>query len=153
MSEENTANNIQQQKNIAQGYMPPTENNPNPQNNVTNPITEEDIQKKLQAQEASKLYKQKREEQMAVKYRTEMQGFKYSPPPGFENEPLLAPTDADKKDNKGGNIQAEPVDTSKGEEVIPVPEVDPNNPQPVQQQQTNTKAAANAVDQSKQLKG
>ena len=42
---ENNNNDKTPQQNIAQGFTTPTENNPNPTNNITNPITAEDIQK------------------------------------------------------------------------------------------------------------
>ena len=110
-------------------------NNSNAQNNqqqqqnnttTTNPITPDQIEAKLQQEQNDKIYNAKREEQMYIKMRTEMQGFEYTPPQGFENDPVLQATVISPQKLTG--ITAEPVDTTSNNN---------NNGQPVEVPQGN----------------
>lgn len=141
-------NNKTPQQNIAQGFTTPTEQNPNPTNNITNPISTEDIQKKIDEENNKKQYNKIREEQMAVKFRTEMQNAEYTPPKGMENDPLLQPTKKNVVASTSLSAEQQP-NANLGEQVIQVPDSE-NQQQPTEQVK---KANTVQVDQSKQLKG
>ena len=58
----------------------------------TNPVTEEDLKKRMDDERARAGIDSEVQEQRVIKIRTEMQGFKYTPPEHLKDIPGLAPT-------------------------------------------------------------
>ena len=58
----------------------------------TNPVTEEDLKKRMDDERARAGIDSEVQEQRVIKIRTEMQGFKYTPPEHLKGVPGLAPT-------------------------------------------------------------
>ena len=58
----------------------------------TNPVTEEDLKKRIDLERAKAGMDSEVQEQRVVKMRTEMQGFKYTPPDHLKDIPGLDPT-------------------------------------------------------------
>lgn len=142
--------NQEQQQNIAKGFIPPSKNNPNP-SSTSNPLTPEEIQKKIDEENQNKQYNQAREHQMAVKFRTEDQGFKYTPPKGMENDPLLQPT-PDKNALKQ-QLKSQEIDPNLGEEQINNIQSEDQPQQPQQQVKKANVQVDQQQNQSQHLKG
>jgi len=66
-----------------------------PNTSGRNPITQDELNKKLQEIKNDKEKSKRFQEQLDIKYRTEMQNFKYTPPEEFKDHPNLQPTDVD----------------------------------------------------------
>ena len=86
------------------------------------PVTAEDLDNRIKLERAKAGFDRETQEQIAIKARTEAQGFKYTPPEQFKDNPALAATP--------DNLQeGEPsVNTNQGEQVINVEENNSNNP-------------------------
>jgi hypothetical protein len=95
-----------------------------------NPITSDELQKKLRDIASDKEKSARFQEQLAIKFRTEMQNYKYTPPDEFKDHPSLQPTDVD------ANLQQAPTqpNTKLGEtkltneQVINAVTPEANNP-------------------------
>lgn len=68
-----------------------------------NPITSDELQKKLRDINNDKGKSARFQEQLAIKFRTEMQNYKYTPPDEFKDHPSLQATDVD------ANLQQAPA--------------------------------------------
>lgn len=94
---------------------------PNSEGRV-NPVTAEDLDKRIKLERDRAGMDRERQEQVAIKARTEAQGFKYSPPEEFRDDPELAATQDNFQQQQGGG---EPTaNENQGEQVIDVD----NNP-------------------------
>ena len=84
------------------------------ENGKVKPLTAEDIDKRIQLERSRGGMDKERQEQIAIKARTEAQGFKYTPSEEFKDDPELAAT----QDNFQ---EGEPnVNENQGEQVIDV---------------------------------
>jgi hypothetical protein len=76
----------------------------------TNPVTEEDLKKRMENERAKAGMDSGIQEQRVIKIRTEMQGFKYTPPEEYKNVPGLEAT-PDFTQEKEPNPDAEQNET------------------------------------------
>lgn len=84
-----------------------------------NPLTAEEIEKRIQQSKMNEQEQKVYNEQLEIKMRTEMQGFKYTPPLGMENYPGLAAT-PDSTNMQDISSQPEQVNPNNGETIIEV---------------------------------
>jgi hypothetical protein len=81
-----------------------------------NPVTAEDLDKRIQLERAKAGFDRGAQEQVAIKARTEAQGFKYTPPEEYKNHPGLAATE----DNLQQEGSEPVVNKEQGEQAIDV---------------------------------
>lgn len=91
-----------------------------------NPVTAEDLENRIKLERSRAGMDKDRQEQIVIKARTEAQGFKYSPPEEFKDDPELAATqdnfqqgESTVNENQGEQIidvdgQSQSVDNIKG---------------------------------------
>ena len=94
---------------------------PNSEGGRVNPVTAEDLDKRIQLERSKAGFDRAEQEQVAIKARTEAQGFKYTPPEEFKNRPGLEATQDNFFQQQGGEPTA---NENQGEQVIDVD----NNP-------------------------
>lgn len=85
-----------------------------------NPVTAEDLDRRIQLERAKAGFDRGAQEQVAIKARTEAQGFKYTPPEEYKDHPGLAATE-DNLQQEGGEPAA---NQAQGEQVIDVDNTD-----------------------------
>jgi hypothetical protein len=112
---------------IADRYNAPSKF-PNAEGKV-NPLTEEDLQNRIKLERSKAGMDAERQQQLAIKLRTEQQEFKYTPPEEFKDDPELAATP--------DNLQeGEPnVNQAQGEQLVNLDNNNNSGQQQTQQQQ------------------
>jgi hypothetical protein len=108
-----------------------------------NPLTQEEIEKRTQQAKMNEQQQKVYNEQLEIKMRTEMQGFKYTPPKGMENYPGLAatPDNANLQDISTQPAQVNPNINETVIEVTPPSQKAPvqiKKDEPAQQAQTQS---------------
>jgi len=100
-----------------------------------NPLTQEEIEKRIQESKMNEEEQIAYRQQLEIKLRIEQQGFKYTPPKGMETYPGLAAT-LDTANLRDISNQPEQVNPDLGESVIEVQNI-PTQKTPVQVKKDN----------------
>lgn len=108
---------------VADNVNPPSKF-PNEEGRI-NPLTEEDLEKRIELERSKAGMDMERQRQIAIKIRTEIQGEEYKPPDEFKDDPELGPTPQTFQEK-------EPVaDQGQGEQILNLdqPELTSNDQQ------------------------
>jgi hypothetical protein len=108
----------QQGQSVSEGTVADRINRPsrslNPETGRVNPVTAEDLDKRIQLERSKAGFDRGAQEQVAIKARTEAQGFKYTPPEEYKNHPGLEATQDSLQEGEPSANQ------EQGEQVINV---------------------------------